>query len=107
MLLDLAGAGDEVHPGRALQDLLARDLRHAAGDADDEVRVLLLAPREHAELAEDLGLGLLAHRAGVQEDDARAVSALGRRGARPRASSWPAMRSPSRTFIWQPQVSTR
>ncbi len=77
--LDLPGARHEVDERRPLQDLGAGNLGDAAGDADDEVRVLLLAPGEDAERAEDLVLRLFAHRAGVEDDDLRGglVGALG------------------------------
>src|SRR2546421_124997 len=47
----------------------AVELRHAAHDADHEVRTRGLEPLELAELGEDLVLGLLANRAGVEQDD--------------------------------------
>src|SRR4029077_19850373 len=62
---------DEVDPRRPLQDLVAGNLRDATGDADDEVRVVLLPAREDSETAEHLGLGLLPHRARIEQHDAR------------------------------------
>ena len=70
-LLHLPGPGHEVDPRGALQDLGTGDLGDATGDTDHEVRVFLPPASEDPERAEDLVLGLLAHRAGVEDSDFR------------------------------------
>jgi hypothetical protein len=60
---------DEVHVGRAADDLLALLARDAAGHADHELRARALERLHAAEIGEHLLLRLLAHRAGIEEDE--------------------------------------
>ena len=64
---------DEVQPGEAPQQPLALLLRDATSDPDDAVRTLGLLFQEAAELGVELVFGLLANRAGVDNDDVRGV----------------------------------
>ena len=73
---DVVGAEHDVHPWRPAQDGVAVLLRQAAADGDLHVRVGLLARREVAEVAVQLVVGVLAHRAGVEHDDV-GVGAVG------------------------------
>src|SRR5690606_27303129 len=78
----LAAPGDEL--GQSVQRLRAEyhvDIggprhdgsaflaRHAAADADDELRLLLFERPDSTEIGKHLLLRLLAHRAGVEQDD--------------------------------------
>src|SRR5215472_12267645 len=69
-------AEDEVDVRRALDDRLALLARDAAADADQ--RAARLQVLDAAEVAEDLLLRLLAHRAGVEEDEIGVVDVVGR-----------------------------
>ncbi len=69
-------AEHEVHVRRALHDGLALLARDAAADADQHA--LLLQVLDAAEVAEHLLLRLLAHRAGVEQDQVRLLG-VGRR----------------------------
>lgn len=62
-------AEDHVDIGRALTDRGAFLAGHAAADADHQVGILLLQLAPHAELGKHLFLGLLADRAGIEQDD--------------------------------------
>ena len=70
---DVVGTDDEIDRRHALQQPLAFLLRDAAGDADDESRAPRFDEREPPDLAPELLLGLLAHAAGVQEHEIRAL----------------------------------
>ena len=70
---------DEVDVLRALEQPRAEPLRHAPGDAQH--RVGLHVPLELAEPPDHALLGVIADRAGVDEDDVRPVRALDRRVA--------------------------
>ena len=72
-------AEDHVDIGRALDDGCAFLAGHAAADADQHA--LLLQVLDAAEIAEDLLLRLLAHRAGVEEDQVGLFRVVGRRVA--------------------------
>ena len=77
--------------------------RDAAADADDEVGALGLQRAHAAEVVEHALLRLLAHRAGVEQDDVGVFGPVG--GARPSdAPSTSAILSESYSFIWQPNV---
>src|SRR5262249_36921686 len=67
-LPELPGAAHDVHVRGAAEDLLLVLLGHAAQNADDLRRVPLLVGAQTAERAVDLLLGVLADRAGVEED---------------------------------------
>ena len=54
---------------KALQEGLPFLLRHAAAHAEDRPGALALQLREAADPVVDLLLGLVAHRAGVEQDD--------------------------------------
>ena len=62
-------ADDQVHVGQAVEELCAAVLRHAAQDAEDEVRVLALPALGKGGLADGLLFRRIAHAAGVQEQD--------------------------------------
>ena len=73
---DVVGAEDDVDPGGALDDGLAVLLRHAAADGDLQVGVRGLGRAQLAEVAVELVVGVLAHGAGVEDDDVGDVRAL-------------------------------
>ena len=89
----------------SLEQSLALLLGDAARHGDDQVRARALERRELADLAPELLLGLLAHAAGV-EDDEVGVLEPGRSTPRRRPRRTPPIRSESWTFIWQPNVWT-
>jgi len=62
-------AEHDVDEGRARDDGRAFLRCHAAADADDEVGIELLQVAHPAEVVEHLFLRLLAHRAGIEQDD--------------------------------------
>ena len=99
---DVVGAEDDVDPRRPAGDLAAVLLGQAAAHRDLHARVGLLDRRQVAEVAVELVVGVLPHRAGVEHDDVRGVLAVARRARSPRSSSRPESRSESCTFIWQP-----
>ena len=70
----------QVDVGRALDDRRAFLAGDAAADADQ--RALVLQVLDPAEVAEHLVLGLLAHRAGVEQDQVGLVDVVGRLVAR-------------------------
>ena len=98
---DVVGAEHDVHPRGLPQHRVAVLLGQAAADGDLHVGVGLLARREVAEVAVELVVGVLAHRAGVEHDDV-GVGAVGRALGIRRPPADPASRSESCTFIWQP-----
>src|SRR6185436_9006554 len=69
-MADVARAHHEVDPGRALEDALPFLLRDAAADADLQL-ALALHLAQPAEAREDLLLGLVADRTGVEQDEPR------------------------------------
>ena len=79
---DVVGAEHDVDPRRLLGDGRAVLLREAAADGDLHARVLRLHRREVAEVAVELVVGVLAHRAGVEHDDVGLLA--GGRGGVPR-----------------------
>ena len=68
---------NDVHVRRAGDDGLAFLAGNAAADADDEIWIQLLELAHPAEFVEDLLLRLLAHRAGVEQDDVRLLRLVG------------------------------
>ena len=68
-LVDLVGAEHEVDVRRALDERIALLLRHAARDAENQLRVLALEALDLADLAVDAVLRRLAHAARVDEDE--------------------------------------
>ena len=66
---DVVGAEDDVDPRCALDDGAAVLLRQAAADGDLHVGVAQLGRPQLAEVAVELVVGVLAHRAGVEDDD--------------------------------------
>ena len=66
---DRAGAERDVDVGVELEDPLALRLGVAAADGDHAVGVVALARRGVAEVRGELRVGLLADRAGVEDDD--------------------------------------
>ncbi len=97
-------AEHEIDERRALGDALAFLARHAAAHADDHVRARGLQVAPAAELREHLLLRLLAHRAGVEQQQVGLFRI--RRWARSRrdSRSTSAIRAESYSFIWQPKV---
>ena len=75
----------EVDERRAPDDRIALLAGHAAADADDHRGLVLLELLPAAELAEHLLLGLLADRAGIDQDDVRLGGILGQHQAVRRA----------------------
>ena len=61
----------EIDVRRARDDRRAFLARHAAADADDQIRVRFLQLAHAAEVGEDFLLRFFAHRAGVEENDVR------------------------------------
>ena len=66
---DRAGAERDVDLRVELEDPFALRLGVAAADGDDELRVLALPRSRVAEVGRELGVGLLADRAGVEDED--------------------------------------
>ena len=96
-------AEHHVDVGRALDDRRAFLARDAAADADQQVGVFALEVADAAEVGEHLLLRLLAHRAGVEEDDVGVGWVV--RCLQPSAArSTSAILSESYSFIWQPKV---
>ena len=77
------GPEDQVHMAVGGPDLLRhlRPLGHAAAQADDALRPLLLDVDQLAHHAEDLLLRVLPDGAGVDEDDVRQPGVLGKAAA--------------------------
>ena len=73
---DRAGAERDVDLGVELEDALALRLGVAAADGDHAVGIAALAGDRVAEVRGELRVGLLADRAGVEDDD---VGVVGRR----------------------------
>ena len=67
-LVDVVGPEDKVEKGDLRQQLLPLLLGDAAADAEDQRRFLLLERLEAAEMPVDLALGLVADRAGIEQD---------------------------------------
>ena len=89
-------AEHDVDVRRAPDDGRAFLARDAAADADDEVGLAGLERAHAAEVVEHALLRLLAHRAGVEQDDVGVLGAVGeRRGRRRRRARRPSC--PSRT----------
>ena len=74
---DVVCAENDVDPRRLLQHSVAVFLRQAATDGDLHVGIGLLARREVAQIAVQLVVGVLPHRAGVEDDDV-GIGTLGR-----------------------------
>ena len=72
---DRAGAEGDVDVGVELEDPLALRLGVAAADGDHAVGISPLARRRVAEVRGELRVGLLADRAGVEDDDVGVVGA--------------------------------
>ena len=83
--VEVVGAENDIDPGGALDNALPHLLGQAPGDGDLHAGTLALDGGELAEIAEEPIGGVLAHRAGVEDDDvSTAVARLGgaRRGLR-------------------------
>ena len=74
---DVVGAEDDVDPRRLLDDRGAVLLRQAAADGDLHAGVRGLDRRQVAEVAVELVVGVLAHRAGVEHDHVGGCSPSG------------------------------
>lgn len=78
-LADVVRTEDDVHPGRLLHDGVAVLLGEAAADGDLHAGPLRLHRREPAEVPVETVVGVLPHRAGVEDDDVGVtVGAVGR-----------------------------
>ena len=77
-VLELARAGHEVDVAGAAEDLFLDALRHAAHDPDHEPGPALLRALELADPAPGALLRVVAHRAGVEEQDVGLLHGLGR-----------------------------
>ena len=75
-LVDLVGAEHEIDVRRTLDERIALFLRHAARDAEDQLRVLALEALDLTDLAVDAVLRRLSHTAGVDEDEVRLLHRL-------------------------------
>ena len=73
----VVGAEDDVDPGGLLHDRVPVLLCHASADGDLQTRVVLLDLRELAEVAVETVVGVLAHGAGVEDDDIGLVVTVG------------------------------
>ncbi len=76
-LADVVGAEDDVDPGGLLDDGVPVLLGQAAADRDLHPRARGLLGGELAEVPVEPVVGVLAHGAGVEDDDVRRVDALG------------------------------
>ena len=76
-LVDLPGPEGDVDEREALEDLVLDRLRPATADADHPVRSFGLEPLRLAEMGEEAAVGVLADRAGVEEDQIRSVATCG------------------------------
>ena len=90
---DRAGPERDVDVGVELEDALALRLGVAAADGDHAVGVVALAGDRLAEIGGELRVGLLADRAGVEDDDVGVVGATA--SPSPSSSSMPLIRSES------------
>ena len=70
---DRAGAERDVDGGEELEDAFALGLGEAAADGDHPAGVVALARLRGAEVGGQPRVGLLADRAGVEDDDVRVV----------------------------------
>ena len=77
--VDLAGPEGDVDEREAREDLLLDRLRPAAADADHHVRAQRLDASALPQVREEAGVGRLADRAGVEQDQV-GVMLLGRLG---------------------------
>ena len=68
-LVDLARTERDVDEREAREDLVLDGLRPAAADADDPLRVARLQALRLMQVGDEAAVGLLADRAGVEEDD--------------------------------------
>lgn len=75
-LVDLVGAEHEVDVRRALDERIALLLRHAARDAENQLRALALEALDLTDLAVDAVLRRLAHAARVDEDEVSLIHRL-------------------------------
>ena len=76
------GAHDQVEHARLVEQSRAEVLGHAAGDADDQVRVAALEPGEVPEPPQHALLGVLADRAGVEDHRVGVLGTIGEAHAR-------------------------
>ena len=102
---DRARAERDVDLGIELEDALALRLGVAAADGDHALGIAPLARGRLAEVGGELRVGLLADRAGVEDDDV-GVGGASAASPSPSSSSMPLIRSESWAFIWQPKVVT-
>src|SRR5439155_4779828 len=70
-LVDLAGPEGDVDERELAEDLVLDRLRPAAADADDPLGIAPLERRGLVEVGDEALVGLLADRAGVEEDEVR------------------------------------
>ena len=74
---EVVGAEDDVDPRRPLDDGAPVLLGQAPADGDLHVGVAQLGGAQLAEVAVKLVVGVLTHRAGVEDDDVRGLRTVG------------------------------
>ena len=77
---DVVRPEDDVDPRRSLDDGAAVLLRETAADGDLHVGVAQLGRPQLPEVAVELVVGVLAHGAGVEDDDVGRLRPVARRG---------------------------
>ena len=102
---DRAGTERDVDLRVELEEPLALRLGVAAADGDHRVRLPALAGDRVADVRGEPRVGLLADRAGVEDEHVRVVGESPPRRGRA-SSSMPLIRSESWAFIWHPNVVT-
>ena len=97
-------AEHDIDERRAADDGRAFLRRDAAAHPDDQIGLQRLQRAHAAQVVEHALLRLLAHRAGVEQDDVSASSGRAVRVAPSLACSTSAILAESYSFIWQPNV---
>ena len=68
-LMNFIGPDGEIEMRNCLQQFRAAALRHAAHDAEKQIRAILFQALQNAELADGFAFRLVAYAAGVQNDE--------------------------------------
>src|SRR5438094_762074 len=77
-LIELARPAQDVDVRELVEDRNAVALGHAADDADNQIRIRLLARAKLAQTRPDLLFSVLAYRAGVVDDDIGGITIVRR-----------------------------